>query len=198
MALSLGRTLTTLALTAGLAVASAGPASAQTLKHVDQRGDVRSSTMESEETAPAPTVDNGDIVRTVLKHARNRVSVRVKFADLRRVGFRGDGIRVVTNEGVRRQVSVFAGQRMWRGQAEMYRPASGTPVDCDLAHKIDYDKNVVAVSFPRSCVSDPRWVRLGVGAFWVRSDEEEGYLDDAQLDDRIKERLHLSPRLRRG
>jgi hypothetical protein len=186
------------ALAAGLAVGTAGTAAAQTLTDVDQRGDVQSFTMESEEPAPAPTVANGDVVRTVFNHAERRVSVRVTYADLLRIGqFRSDSLRLVTNEGVRREVSVFAGPGMWRGQADMVRP-SGRPVDCDVAHKIDYDRNVVTVSFPRSCVSNPRWVRLGMGAVWMDG-ESRAYADDAQIDGRINpENLKLSPRLRRG
>lgn len=198
MARPLGRTLSTVAIAAGLAVGTAGTAAAQTLTDVDQRGDVQSFTMESEEPAPAPTVANGDVLRTVFNHAERRVSVRVKYADLRRIGqFRNDGIKVVTNEGVRREVSVFAGQGMWRGQADMVRP-NGRPVDCDIAHKIDYDRNLVTISFPRSCVSNPRWVRLGMGAVWMDG-ENRAYADDAQIDGRINpENLKLSPRLRRG
>ena len=198
MARSPRRGVLTLAISAGLAVSTAGSAAAQTLIDVDQRGDVQSFTMESEEPTPAPTVANGDVLRTVFNHAERRVSVRVMYADLRRVGqFRNDGIRVVTNEGVRREVSVFASEGMWRGQADMVRP-NGEPVECDIAHKIDYDRNLVTVSFPRSCVSDPRWVRLGMGAVWMDG-ESRAYADDAQIDGRINpDTLKLSPRLRRG
>lgn len=198
MARSLRRGVLTLAISAGLAVGTAGTAAAQTLTDLDQRGDVQSFTMESEEPTPAPTVANGDVLRTVFNHAERRVSVRVTYADLRRVGqFRSDSVRVVTDEGVRREVSVFAGPGMWRGEADMVKP-SGRPVDCDVAHKIDYDRNVVTISFPRGCVSDPRWVRLGMGAVWMDG-SSKAYADDAQIDGRINpETLKLSPRLRRG
>lgn len=198
MARPLGRTLSTVALSAGLAVGTAGTAAAQTLTDVDQRGDVQSFTMESEEPTAAPTVTNGDVLRTVFNHAERRVSLRITYADLRRVGqFRSDSVRVVTDEGARREVSVFAGPGTWRGQADMVRP-SGRPVDCDVAHKIDYDRNVVTISFPRTCVGNPLWVRLGMGAVWMDG-ESRAYADDAQIDGRINpETLKLSPRLRRG
>jgi hypothetical protein len=195
--LSLGRSLSIFAVTAGLTVAAAGPATAQSLTHLDQRGDVQSISMESEEQSPAPNVKNGDIVRTAIHHRQHRIAVRIKFAQLRRVGFRGDFVRVVTNEGVRRDVMAFAGPGMWRGEAEMTRP-NGKPVECDIRLGIDYDKNVVTMSFPRKCVSDPRWVRVGVGSFWSKGETEEAYMDDAQRDGKVTEYLKLSPRLKRG
>jgi hypothetical protein len=196
--LSLGRSLTTLAVAAGLTVAAAGPATAQSLTHADQRGDVQSFSMESEEQTPAPNVKNGDIVRTALHHRQHRIAVRIKFAQLRRVGFRSDAIRIVTNEGVRRHVLTHAGPRMWRGEAEMYRP-NGRPVECDIKLGMNYDKNVVNVSFPRSCVSDPRWVRLGVGSFWSQTDSDSAFVDDALRDGKVSENgFKLSSRLKRG
>ncbi|HSJ19223.1 MAG TPA: hypothetical protein VK964_01495 [Nocardioidaceae bacterium] len=197
MKLSLGRSLTTLAVAAGLTLAAAGPAVAQSHTHLDARGDVTAYSMQTEEEAPAPNVKNGDIVRTALHHRQHRIAVRIKFVDLRRVGFRGDGIRVVTNEGVRREVTTFASPGMWRGEAEMMRP-NGNPVDCDIKLGMDYDKNVVTVSFPRKCVSDPRWVRIGVGSFWAQMEAEKAFMDDAQRDGKVYENLRLSPRLKRG
>ncbi len=200
MTLSLGRTISTLALAAGLALGTAGAAAAQTLTVTDARGDVRAYDMESEQetSSPAPGVKNGDILRTVFKHSDRRVSARLKFADLQRKGaMSGYVARVVTNENVRRDVIIFAGPRQWRGDAQMTRP-NGNPVDCDLKHAINYDTNVLTVSFPRSCVSDPRWVRLGAGSFWMNGVTGTAYQDDAQLSGRVNATVKLSERLRRG
>lgn len=197
MARSLRRGVFALALAAGLTLGTAGTSAAASLTKVDQRGDLQYVEGESETSSPAPTVQNGDITRTVMKHAARRIAVRIQFADLRRVGMRGDFLRVVTNEGVRRDVMIFAGPMSWRGDAEMTR-LNGQPVACDIAHKIDYDRNVVTVSFPRSCVSNPRWVRLGTGSFWTESEGTKSYADDAQLDGQVNDNLKLSTRLRRG
>jgi hypothetical protein len=203
---SVRRGMITLAVAAGLTIGAAGPASAETLTVRDARGDVMSFKMsdmgDDPEAEPQmtlrPNVANGDVLRTVFRHTSDRVAVRVTFAELKRAGeFRGDFVRVVTNEGVRRNVSIYAGRGMWKGEAEMTRP-NDTTVRCAVRHKIDYDTNVVTVSFPRTCVSNPRWVRLGLGSMWVRSDMEEFFMDDAQLKAEVKDDLKLSPRIRRG
>lgn len=197
MTLSLRRAVTTVAVAAGLTLAAAGPAAAQQITVRDARGDVQASPMEDDHAhEPAPQVANGDVVRTVLRHNKARVVVRVKFADLKRKGaMAGHVVRIATNERMRRDVVVSAGPRMWRGEATMQRP-NGQPVRCDVSHAINYDTNVIFVSVPRSCVSNPRWVRLGHGSFWLGGGKF--FADDAQLAHEVREDVALSPRLRRG
>jgi len=202
MTLSLGRALSTVALTAGLTLATAGTAAAETYAALDAHGDVLAYDASGDPEAagtPAPGVKNGDVWRTVFKHADRRVSVRIKFADLRRKGvMSGFVVRVATNEKVRRDVVVFAGPKQWRGQAQMMRP-NGNPVDCAVKHNINYDTNVVTMSFPRTCVSEPRWVRMGAGSFWMDGASNTAYQDDAQLSGRVNQTtVKLSPRIRRG
>jgi hypothetical protein len=189
-----------------MTVASVGPATAQTVTVNDARGDVLRYTMTFDETAEptepvgvaAPGVTNGDVVRTTIGHTAKRVAVRVKFADLKRTGeFRGDFLSLRTNEGVRREVSLMAGPGMWRGEVEMTRP-NGRPVRCAVQHRINYDTNVVRMSFPRRCASAPRWVQVGLGSMWAGSDMETFYMDDAQLDGQVRDILVWSPRVRRG
>ena len=67
----------------------------------DPPGDVQAYDLETEEPTGQTGVANGDIVRTVMRHNDRRVSVRIKYVDLRKkVGDgRVDVVRVVTNEG---------------------------------------------------------------------------------------------------
>lgn len=201
MSISLGRTIATLAVAAGLAVGTAGVASAQTLSVADAAGDVQSVDLTSNQptVTPQPTVTNGDIVNTVFTHSLRRINVTVQFADLQKVGvFRGDFLEVKTNEGVRRDVLLFAAKGHWRGRMMMVR-RDGTQVHCRLDHSIDYDSNIVTLGFPRGCVSKPRWVKLGLGSVWA--DDKTMYADDSQLTgglDQSSDDLTLSPRLRRG
>lgn len=41
--------------------------------------------------------------------------------------------------------------------------ATESPLRCPgLAHTLDYERNVVTLRVPRSCVGNPAWVRLRV------------------------------------
>ncbi len=181
-----------------LALVPLGAAHAGEYVDTDQRGDVHEFS-EADDLVPAPAVVNGDVVRSRVAHTSRSVALRVKFRELTRSGqFRFDFIRLVTNEGVRRDVHVQAGgQSSWQGKHEMSK-STGEPVRCRaLSHFIDYDTNVVFIRVPRRCLQNPRWVKVGMGAVWVRS--QHLYVDDAFLDGSVDERNPvLSPRVWRG
>jgi hypothetical protein len=188
-------------LLAGLVLAPAGAASAQTVLHHDAQGDVRQFTDSSSSTSvPAPTIRNGDVKGVRFTHGSTRVSVRIVFVDLQRAGaFRGDFVRIVTNEGLRRELDLYAAPGAWAGKAELDRP-DGNRVRCSISRSIDYTANTVSLSFPRSCISKPRWVRLGIGSFWATSDSTgTTYADDVLMDNAINANtVRLSGRLYRG
>jgi len=180
-----------------LAAGQAGAARAQSLVERDATADVRSASGEADTSSPAPTVTDGDIAWSRLTHGRYRIGVTVKFVDLQKAGdYRGHLVQVVTNEGVHRDVVVYVGPGMWGGKSEMDRP-SGAKVRCAVRHSIDYTNHVVTIGFPRSCVSNPRWVRLGVGSASVV--DGTAYADDVLLVNKIYDNsLALSARLKRA
>jgi hypothetical protein len=131
---------------------------------------------------PEPGVVNGDTLRTRMAHTDYRVTVTIGFADLRRKGSRGEFVRIRTNEGVRRSLSLTAGPGNWAGTALLER-ADGTDVSCSVGSSIDYAANVVRLQVPRTCLSNPRWVRLGIASYWERGDDNDTlYVDDALVD----------------
>jgi hypothetical protein len=89
-------------------------------------------------------------------------------------------ISMITNEGVHRFLELSAGPGDWAGSTTLYRGSEGR-VRCAVRHSMDYRRNVVVVSFPRRCVSNPRWVKFGV-VDWTFEDDGFFYVDDA-LDD---------------
>lgn len=192
----LTRSGTVAVLAAGLALTSTA-AGAATRYDTDRTDDVSVIQPSADTAVPAPGQVNGDVLRSRMWHSSTRVGVKVVFKDLARTGFlRGDFLRLVTNEGVKRDVSVLAGPGSWAGQAELDRP-NGDRVRCSVAHHTDYAANVVTISVPRSCLSNPRWVRMGYGAI-TSPDGSSMYVDDALRDgDVAPDNLTLSGRIYR-
>ena len=175
------RQLVVAALAAGLVVAGSSAAQAQSITDTDTTGDMVISDWENDETRPAPNQVRNDVLRTTMTHSATRISIRVKYAELRRLDVgHGEYVQVVTNEGVRRGIEVSAGPGNWAGGAEMWRERDESEVRCAIRHSIDYTRNVIAVSFPRQCASSPRWVKFRVLGF--RAGETAFYLDDALHD----------------
>ena len=178
----LTRPLLVAALAAGLVLAGSSAAQAQSITDVDTAGDMVGVDWETEETRPAPHQVRNDVLRTTLTHSATRISIRVKYAELQRVGYgHGQYVQMVTNEGVRRNLEVSVEQGDWAGWMEMWRGRDGGEVRCAIRHSIDYTRNVIAVSFPRQCASSPRWVKFRVLGF--RYGETGVYLDDALRDE---------------
>ena len=170
------------ALATGLMVAGSSAAQAQSITDADAAGDMVNSGYDDEEARPAPNQVRNDVLRTTLTHSATRISIRVKYAELQRVGYGlGQSVRMVTNEGVRRNLDVIVEQGHWAGWVEMARGRDGGAVRCAVRHSIDYTRNVIAVSFPRQCASSPRWVKFRVLGF--RAGETAFYLDDALHDE---------------
>jgi hypothetical protein len=182
---------------AALALAPLGAATAQTYHHSDPAKDVASQPVDSTTNAstPAPTTKDPDIVRMTVRHTRQRVNTTVRLRDLARTGSMAMvGLRVRTNEHVHRELDVFSGPGQWGGQAMFSSPTKS--VTCKgVRHHLDYATNVITLSIPSSCLSNPRWVQVGIGA--VKLDGKTAYGDDAQST-KMANSLHWSPRIHRG
>jgi len=178
----LRRPLLVAAMAAGLVVAGSSIAQAQSITDADAAGDMVRFDFETEESRPAPNQVRNDVLRTTLAHNATRISIRVKYAELRRLGdSHGQWVHMVTNEGVHRSLDVVASPGEWAGSPEVRRGREALhEVQCALRHSIDYTRNVIAVSFPRQCASSPRWVKFQVQGF--RPGNTGFYHDDALRD----------------
>ncbi len=174
-----------------------GPAQAQKLSWVDAAKDVWRVDMGEVEEAPtpAPKRTQADIRRVTVRHTDRAIVVRQSYVDLARKGAGlAVGGTIRTNTGLRRDFGIWAERGRWRGAAEMNGPRG--PVDCAIGHQIDYDRNVTVVTIPRSCLKQPRWVKLQLGAISVAGSKQAAfYLDDARSD---QADLSWTPRIRRG
>lgn len=179
----------------------AAPAHAESETVRDKRHDVQALSMaddpESEPTlTPAPGVADPDIVRTHINHRRNRLVVRMKLrqaqarphmqvAYVRTKEHRFEIISTV-GAGFPKSVDIMRG--------------NGRAVSCDGADvTYNRDLGLLTTVVPRSCLSDPRWVRVGAAVMkmnwamdmWI--DEARGASFDLE-----QEQPTLGPRLRRG
>ena len=191
-------------LAAVLPLALLVPAAAHAEKVVldDAVGDVVSVTDDQDlgESVPAPDYAGVDVLRTTVAFGANRLRVGVRFRALR--------ARPLPDHG---------GPSEDAGQAPSTSPCErlgGKPiatigrgpedVDCrGLAAKVDLGADTVTMSLPASCVDDPRWVQVGVGAVAIAAvdgqpDEGAAYGDDAIRVGEIRDRIALGPKVRRG
>ena len=178
------RTISTATATIGLLLASIGAASAETLHVEDASGDVVRLADDSGGAEALPGRVDGDITRTRLWHA-HKVGVVVHFADLKRVGDqRMDLLEIATNEGLHRHVIVSAESKRWAGTASLFKPNEDQVTCGGLTHKIDYKANTVTIRVPRSCLSSPRWVKMGFGSS-VITEADNGSVS-ATVDDALR------------
>ena len=197
---SLYRTLATATMATGLALTTALPAQAKEAVVEDGAHDVlRFTSADNFSTGtPAPEMSNGDILKSRFRHGSHRVLVRVQFADLARQGqIRGDFLEIRTNTGMRASISIVAGRGDWAGQVDAVR-GNGHQLRCHVSHAIDYTFDFVRIGVPRSCLGNPRTVRLGVGSVTVQPNLDSIYADDAQLTGQVRDDITLTRPLPRG
>jgi hypothetical protein len=176
-----------LALVAAVSIgALPSAAHAERVVHKDGSGDAIYSTYDaetnqvSEEVQPAAKA--GDITRTVVSHGTRKVALTVDFRVLKRGdALSGHWVRIVTNEGVKRDLFLQTTKEDPQGTLSFAKTATGEPVTCKgLSHDVDYGDARVVIKVPRSCLSSPRWVRVGTMSYrYASSTSYDGYLDDA-------------------
>ena len=174
--------------------------------HVDSQSDVVAISGEQEdfdESRPAPELGQGDIRNMHLTHSTSKIKTRVKFVDLS-VPTSGKPsptyrveMGVKTDAGVGRGAEVDIG---FRGglRVSMFRlhPYGEGAGPCQLGHSVDRARGVVVIDIPRSCLKDPRWVRVSVSCVaWYPDRAETVGLDDAMTTG-YPRHSDWSPRLR--
>ena len=202
------RSVTVLALAVPL-FAVATPTQAQRLDRMDPAGDVftLADIEEGDDSysVPAPDQLHSDIVSTRFRHTNKAVRVRVNFADLHRrkdpvTGRRPGDFRVwatvKTNEGIGRVVEIaFNGPANPWTRPQMWSLKSvGKMIPCRINHYIDFVKDVVVLGIPRTCLSRPRWVRIGATSGVGVQDEAANFA----FDDALRVGFDVNHPLREG
>lgn len=189
----------TLATTVLLLTVVAPAAQAAKNVHLDPAGDMVQIDLEGEEVTPAPEESEGDITKFVVDHRDDKVVVKATFVDLHTPEA---GVLyylpVKTNEGLRRNIILTTDPDHRQGQIEL----SGDDPCNGLKRSISYADDLLTIKLPRSCVSNPKWVKVGLGM--MRDSELKGgipigFIDDAMVDgDFGRDKPQLGPKVFRG
>jgi hypothetical protein len=187
-----------IALAAAVLVVLTTPATAYAdiRTHRDARQDAVRVVGDTMQTKPAHR--RADIVRTRVRYSPARLTVTIRFRDLRRRGGVNQTTVVVRSPAGKTRIGLYA--------PFMARPAlstgrvEGEPVACAGARfAIRPGRDLVTISVPAPCVSAPDWVRVGVAHRWSADIAIPYFLDDASR--RGDARFHgaaLGPRVYRG
>ncbi len=145
---------------------SAAPAVAADLTVDDARKDMRVFKVEEDgqdvrfKWEKDPSIRHGDIVRVDFKHTAKRVAFRTKYVEIDRGSKIEFVARVRDQAGKKHTVSVKANAANPAGKAKLTNYHGSKTIDCAVEHKVDTAKNVIAVSFPRTCIDDPRTLQF--------------------------------------
>jgi len=171
------RVLTAATALSAVALALGAPtaATAQTWNHADPAGDVVKYTFDTdtfeESHTGDPSVTNGDVISSTIKHNPRKVIATLRFRDLAvtHEDLTIFAMSIRTDKG-NRDMTVAAMKGHERGVRDFSRP-DGHSVRCrGASHHIDYAAHTVSVVVPRSCLGRPRWVKVSAGAVRVPSD----------------------------
>lgn len=137
------------------------PAFAADVTVSDGRGDMWVIQEGATTADRAPRESVGDFVRTTFKHTTSRVVVRSKFVDLAREGrlFRM-WVDLRDQTGRKFLALVETTPRDRNGHTRLMPGNGGRDIVCNISHRVDYARNTVRVSFPRSCLSNPRTLQF--------------------------------------
>jgi hypothetical protein len=142
----------------------------------------------------APENTNDDITRVVVRHTRSAVQLKVRLRDLDPALEQQVTIHLATasrgwfldidrweGRGGKFQVMAFLAKEPNYPDLEDIEDECGTfgfvsgEVRCRVRPEVDLKANLVRATVPRSCLKNPRWVRVGVDAY--------GFVEPADPED---------------
>ena len=126
----------------------------------DGPGDVWKFDLKTEEAVRLESFPRADVTRAVVAHRPAALIVRMRFVDLRRVGVQLYWVDIRTRFNYFQAiVSSKPGNR--RGKRS-FEGDDGSKSCEGFTRKIDYIDDLVTMRIPRTCLVNPRWVRVGV------------------------------------
>ena len=155
-------------------------ADADTFRHTDAVGDVYANVGEVDTYAPAPDRAIGDVVSNTIKHKKRAVLLRLGYRDLVNNGEINTHVFFIRTNKFVRTVRLYATSANPGGKAVMTK-GHDKKVRCHVRRHIDYSLNTATVVVPRSCLDNPRWVKVGMGSvmFSGTTPADTTWIDDA-------------------
>jgi hypothetical protein len=162
----------------------------------DAARDVWGSDDPDEEPSKVGAYPVADVRRAVVAHRANALVVRMRFANLRRVGEQYYPVFITMPDGWYNVAFVITRPGHRRGTHHLAQARCR-----DFTHKVDYANDVVILRIPRKCLGNPEWVRVSMdnyvtfGGSWFEGDWDEIYFDNPHSP---RPRGGTTPRLYRG
>jgi hypothetical protein len=152
----------------------AAPAGADQLRYRDATGDVQKFDLGQKTFKPVadPAATNGDIKDVFVHYRTGRLVIRANYVDLAprldtTLSFTGE----LRTNAHRWLYSVDTSPARYAGHDQL-RTFRHFRKACEIGHKVDYRENYTRVVVPLSCLHNPRWVKVSVGAVTVQLDEK--------------------------
>jgi hypothetical protein len=187
-----------IAVVVGLTFVPQAAAHAETAKTRDPAHDVvRITRQHPAVSEPDPAVAFGDLTALRLQYGPKRVHGVVHFRRLNHSRQFGINFELQYKDAIQfRYPQVVIGVRRghWQGHLTW---DSDTPADtpCKVTHRIDYRRDLIALSFPVACINTPRWVAARVLEV---SKKSAGVFDSDDLPDQNRTVGTYSPRVHQG
>jgi hypothetical protein len=146
--------------------------------HTDVSGDVVTFDPESDTTAVDPERTEGDIVRSVVRHRAHKVVLTLAYRELSSSTPMLHYFAIRTSTA-KRYVSLRTSASHPGGRVAMF-DGHDKKVRCHVRRKIDYTANTATVAVPRSCLSNPRWVKVAMAQATFGTASGPFYIDDSR------------------
>jgi hypothetical protein len=184
------RALVAFAAASALTMSTAAAADAGSWSHADPAGDVVAFD-ETPTGTPAPTREAGDVRRTSISHGSTRIGIKIKMR--KHVKAYSIFYFFSTPNG-RYELSRMRLPGM--SEVELRKGKSTKAISCSgITWTAVRSRGTMAVSIPRSCLGNPRWIKAGVG---VAAFGDEAFYGDDALQTGVTKDIDLSPKVRRG
>jgi hypothetical protein len=154
-------------------VATAAPANADSRTLKDGKGDTWN--VSGTEPKKASGHPEADLRKVVIRHTDRRIIVTGRTQNLRKAGQTlGMTVAVDTASDATYNGYVLGERGAWGGEA-YFSASDGTA--CSPKGSMNYRRDLMTLSFPRSCVGRPEWVRLQVAGVYVNNADKIFYDD---------------------